>query len=176
MTQAVAAALFAVVAVLLASAFLFVAWRARAGPSPYDEVVHAGYQVRAIWFMALTASLAVILTLGIPFYPYPAFRQSTLGLPEVQVKVTASQYSWKLEPDQVPAGRVVEFDVTSSDVNHDFALYGPDQVLVGQVQAMPDYTNRLFLKFSTPGSYEIRCLEYCGVAHSGMLGKLSVTP
>ena len=175
MIQAVAASLFAVVAALLAAAFLLVAWRARAGPAPYDEIAHAAYQVRAIWFLALVASLAVILTLGIPFYPYPSFRQSLMGQPEVQVRVTASQYAWKLEPDSLPAGRVVEFDVTSNDVNHDFAIYDPDNRLVGQVQAMPGYTNRLFLKFSKPGSYLIRCLEYCGIAHTGMVGKFSVT-
>ena len=168
--------MFVVLAGLLAGGFGLVALRARSGPVPYDEVAHTGYQVRAFWFLGLTAALAVVLTLGVPYYPYPSFRQTTVGLPEVQVRVTASQYSWTLEPDQVPAGRVIEFDVTSNDVNHDFALYGPDQAVVGQVQAMPGYTNRLFLKFSTPGSYQIRCLEYCGVAHSGMLGKLTVTP
>jgi cytochrome c oxidase subunit II len=176
MIQAWAASVFVVLAVLLAGFFVFIAVKARAGPVPYDEVAHTGYQIRAFWFLGLAAALAVILTLGIPYYPYPSFRQSTVGLPEIQVQVTASQYLWKLEPDQVPDGRVIEFDVTSGDVNHDFALYGPDHVLVGQVQAMPGYTNRLYLKFSTPGSYQIRCLEYCGVAHSGMLGTLSVTP
>ena len=174
MIQAWAAAAFVVLALLLAGGFVFVAFKAREGPVPYDEVAHTGYQIRVFWFLGLAAALAVILTLGIPYYPYPSFRQSTVGQPEIHVQVTASQYTWKLEPDQVPAGRVIEFDVTSSDVNHDFALYGPDHVLVGQVQAMPGYTNRLFLKFSTPGSYDIRCLEYCGVAHTGMLGKLSV--
>jgi cytochrome c oxidase subunit II len=176
MIQAWAAAIFVVLGLLLAGVFVFIAVRARAGPVPYDEVAHTGYQIRAFWFLGLAAALAVVLTLGIPFYPYPLFRQSTVGQPEVQVQVTASQYLWTLEPNQVPAGRVIEFNVTSSDVNHDFALYGPDNALAGQVQAMPGYSNRLYLKFSRPGSYEIRCLEYCGVAHSGMVGRLSVTP
>jgi cytochrome c oxidase subunit 2 len=68
----------------------------------------------------------------------------------------------------------VEFAVTSQDVNHGLAIYAPDGRLLTQVQAMPGYTNRLLYRFAEPGSYTIRCLEYCGVFHHIMLATLTV--
>ena len=40
---------------------------------------------------------------------------------------------------------------------------------------MPNYTNRLVYRFPAPGSYVIRCLEYCGIAHHVMQTTLVVT-
>jgi cytochrome c oxidase subunit 2 len=87
-------------------------------------------------------------------------------------------WSWTLTPVSaavpangnlvLPAGKLVEFDVTSKDVNHNLAIYNSAGELVAQVQAMPDYTNRLFYRFDAPGHYYVLCLEYCGLAHHAM--------
>ncbi|GBC84438.1 Cytochrome c oxidase subunit 2 [bacterium HR11] len=74
------------------------------------------------------------------------------------------------EPVTVSAGELVEFRVTSFDVNHGFSLYDPDRTLLGQVQAMPGYVNRLRFRFAKPGRYEVLCLEYCGNGHPRMRG------
>ena len=50
----------------------------------------------------------------------------------------------------VPVGAVVEFRVTTLDVNHGFSLYAPDGRLVAQTQAMPGYVNRLRVTFDNP--------------------------
>jgi cytochrome c oxidase subunit 2 len=39
---------------------------------------------------------------------------------------------------------------------------------------MPGYTNRLIYQFDQPGTYTIRCLEYCGIGHQAMLRTLTV--
>lgn len=174
MAQLIAAGTFVAGALVLAAGFVFAARGARSGPVPYEEVAHRGYQVRAVWFGVLTLTLALLLTAGLQFYPYPSVRAAALGQPDVEVKVAAVQYAWKFEPDRVPAGRVIVFAVSSEDVNHGFGVYGPDGSLVGQVQAMPGYTNRLWLRLDRPGTYRIRCLEYCGVGHSVMTGSFTV--
>jgi cytochrome c oxidase subunit 2 len=77
---------------------------------------------------------------------------------------------------QVPAGALVEFRVTTLDVNHGFSIYAPDGRLMAQTQAMPGYVNRLRVEFDRPGTYRVLCLEFCGMAHHVMNGVIEVTP
>ena len=74
----------------------------------------------------------------------------------------------------VPANKQIEFIVTSADVNHNFAIYNDKGVLLTQVQAMPGYNNKLQYMFTEKGEYSLLCLEYCGVAHGFMMGKIQV--
>jgi cytochrome c oxidase subunit 2 len=46
--------------------------------------------------------------------------------------------------------------------------------MVAQTQAMPGYVNKLQVRFTKPGDYEVLCLEYCGVAHHGMRAVIKV--
>ena len=75
---------------------------------------------------------------------------------------------------EVSKDALVEFRVTSFDVNHSMGVYDPDGTLVGQVQAMPGYINRLRMRFERTGRYMILCLELCGNGHSRMRGVLDV--
>ena len=63
----------------------------------------------------------------------------------------------------------------SFDVNHDFGIYDAAGRLLGQVQAMPGYTNHFVYVFQAPGAYTVRCLEYCGLGHHMMTASLTVT-
>jgi len=76
----------------------------------------------------------------------------------------------------VPSGTSIRFEVSSIDVNHGFGLYDPHGHLVGSVQAMPGYRNRLDLTLSEVGVYRIRCLELCGLNHSTMESSFTVVP
>jgi cytochrome c oxidase subunit 2 len=60
-------------------------------------------------------------------------------------------------------------------VNHGFALYDPEFRVVAETQAMPGYTNVLRYTFREPGTYQVLCLEYCGVAHHAMMAQIKVT-
>jgi len=92
------------------------------------------------------------------------------------VKVTGGQFFWSLVPNSVPAGTAIRFDITSIDVNHGFGLYDPHGHLIGSVQAMPGYHNRLDLTLRDAGVYRIRCLEFCGLSHSIMESSFRVAP
>jgi cytochrome c oxidase subunit 2 len=73
-----------------------------------------------------------------------------------------------LSSDTVERGKEVEFQVTSDDVNHGFAIYRNKTKLITQTQAMPGFVNKLRVTFDEPGEYEVMCLEYCGLSHHAM--------
>ncbi len=128
---------------------------------------------RRLFYFLITIALAVFLV-SIVFLPYAPIRSLTVGKPQVIVNVQASQFVWNINQTQLPVGVPIEFDVTSTDVNHDFAIYTPDGLLFAQVQAMPGYTNQLMVVFDKPGSYPVHCMEFCGVDHHYMESELKV--
>jgi cytochrome c oxidase subunit 2 len=160
---------FAVIAVLLATAFVVIGLQA--GSDVSEERVHrVGYWLRKRW---LTLLLVIgVVVVGISFFDLPYATGSSSG--RTVVKVTAGQFFWALAPDRVAPGTHVRFDVTSVDVNHGFGLYDPHGHLIGSVQAMPGYHNELDLTLNDAGVYRIRCFEFCGLHHATMEGQLTV--
>ena len=162
---------FAVLALLLAAIFVVVARSARED-TPYEQVQRVGYRVRRYWLTALLAVGVAAIVLTFFYLPYA----SGSGAGRTVVKVTGGQFFWSLAPGRVRAGTPLRFDVTSIDVNHGFGLYDPHGHLVGSVQAMPGYHNKLDLTLTTSGSYQIRCLEFCGLNHAVMESTFTVLP
>jgi cytochrome c oxidase subunit 2 len=162
---------FAVLALMLATAFVVIA--VRAGSEVGFERVHdVGYWLRKRW-LALLVAVGVVVV-GISLFDLPYASGGANG--RTVVKVIGVQFVWSLQPDEVPVGTRVRFDVTAVDVNHGFGLYDPRGHLIGSVQAMPGYHNKLDLTLGEPGVYRIRCLELCGLNHSTMQGTFKVTP
>lgn len=146
-----------------------------------------GYALRRRLFAGAVVVALAVLVFTLPGVPYaaPGLRADRV------VYVTARQFEfiYTTEPlaspedlDRVPAlqrlslpaGELVEFRVTSLDVNHGFGVYGPDHQLVAQTQAMPGYVNRLRVRFEQPGRYDVLCLEYCAAAHHFMRSRFDV--
>ncbi len=135
------------------------------------------YRIRSVYFVVILGVAILALAFTLPKTPYPDKYEGQK--PDLTVKVVGEMWSWTLTPGPgvaasakgnlvLPAGKLVEFEVSSKDVNHNFGVYNSAGELVAQVQAMPDYTNRLFHRFNVPGHYYVLCLEYCGVAHHAM--------
>jgi len=155
----------------------------RARLLPKDPAASAAvYRIRAIYFTCILTAVVIALVITLPMVPYPV--RFSGQEPDAVVNVTGEMWSWTLTPTVggasvdgklvLPAGKLVEFNVTSKDVNHNFALYNSKGRLMAQVQAMPNYTNQLFYRFKMPGQYYVLCLEYCGIAHHGMNTELDV--
>ena len=149
--------------------FLWVVW----GASAKSDGSGNPYRFRGpLFWIAVIAGVAI--TYG-TLSPWPLVAHAnTAKAAAVIVKATGYQWRWELSQDTVLAGQEVEFQVTSADVNHGFALYKNKTQLLTQTQAMPGYVNKLRYKFAEPGEYEVLCLEYCGVAHHGMAAKIIV--
>ncbi len=144
------------------------------GRAAYEELVPKVDAIRRRLFYLSAGSLTLLLLVSFYWLPYFPVRALTIGKPQLVVQVIASQWYWKLSTSEVPAKTPIEFVVTSKDVNHGLAVYSPDGKLLTQVQAMPGYTNHLIYAFERPGTYMIRCLEYCGMPHYVMVTPLTV--
>ena len=163
-------AVFVALALLLAGLFVVIGVQAGSDVS-FERVHRVGYWLRKRW-LALLLVIGV-LVVGISLFDLPYANGGSGG--RTVVKVTGGQFFWSLSPDRVPTGTRVRFDVTSVDVNHGFGLYDPHGHLIGSVQAMPGYHNKLDLTLAEPGVYQIRCLELCGLGHSTMESTFTVT-
>lgn len=139
---------------------------------------------RGYFLIVFSLILFILLGITIPKSPYFLFADKQ---PEKIVYVSAFQFSYLMgykpidpitmegsEPIELPAGKPVEFRVTSIDVNHGFAIYNDKAELIIQTQAMPKYVNRLRWQFDIPGTYTILCLEFCGFGHHNMRSTFTV--
>lgn len=161
-------------AALIALGFIFVIVQAGkpADDAQTRKATHGWHVAQAWAFAVLFVAFVVGSWATLRHFPIPP-QSGTLDAQQV-VDVVGRQWSWDIKPDTVKAGSVVEFRVTSDDVNHGFALYAPDGRIVTQTQAMPGYTNKLLYTFDKPGAYTVQCLEYCGLMHAEMTHTLKV--
>lgn len=90
------------------------------------------------------------------------------------VNVSGGQWWWETDTYEIPLGQEIEFRVTTEDVTHGMGIYTPDMRLIAQVQAMPGYTNKLVHTFDEAGTYQILCMEFCGIAHHDMINEFDV--
>jgi cytochrome c oxidase subunit 2 len=116
------------------------------------------------WFVGVVVLLVAVLAATIAFTPYGR----SAGKDAQVVDVQAQQFAWLMPSAPLKAGRQVEFRLTSKDVNHSFAVYTAGGKLLFQVQVMPGKTQRYVYTFDRPGTYQVLCLEYCGVGHTNM--------
>jgi len=157
-----------------AAVFIWVATGANAAIANYGPVIDSAYRFRT-WLFGIAITVLIganYKTLGeLPYInTLPQLSASAVQTSQA----VAEQWSWSITPDNFKVGQTAEFHVTSKDVNHGFALYDPDFRIVAQTQAMPGYTNVLRYTFTKPGTYQVLCLEYCGVAHHEMKAEIKV--
>ena len=158
---------------IVAIVFLWVAAGASQGNGDAQATAASGYRWRdRLFWLAIVAG--VIITFG-TLWEWPiAGHAAAAPKPDVVVQATAHQWRWELNQNTVVAGQDVEFQVSSADVNHGFAIYRDKTRMVAQAQAMPGYVNKLRVRFTEPGEYEVLCLEYCGLAHHNMRTVITV--
>ncbi len=159
-----AASAVAVIALLIALRY--------AGRLQMDEARVARWE--AGFFLGAVAALAVLFLATLPWLPWNSAAAVSSNVQPVKVEVTASQFVFKVDGGPIPSGQVIEFDATATDVNHGLGVYDGDRLLF-QVQMMPGYVNRYFWIFDHPGTYQVKCMEFCGSGHAFMVGKIEVT-
>jgi cytochrome c oxidase subunit 2 len=159
---------------LVALAFIFVI--SQAGRAADDAATRQSAHTSHVLRRWLFGGGLIVFVVGsyATLHPFPIAPQHTpLGTQQV-VAVTGMQWAWQIKPDTMQAGQPVEFQVTSTDVNHGFAIYAPDGRIEIQTQAMPGVTNKFVHTFAQPGTYKVMCLEYCGVGHAPMTSRITV--
>lgn len=169
MYQQVAWVVSIVLIALLAITFFYVVMHSRReGDGAAVAAATGRWRARVLWGVTLLCIPVVAYTLT----ELPYARQAIADLGTIEVQAKGYQWYWEISRTELPVGKPIEFQVTSADVNHGFAIYDTDMKIVTQTQAMPGVTNVLRYTFEQPGTYRILCLEYCGVAHHAMMTEL----
>jgi cytochrome c oxidase subunit 2 len=169
--QSIAVLITSVLLILLTLCFFWVL-RRTAVRAPLENLAPGAYKLRNRLFVLVL--LVGALVTGFTLLPWPHDAHATQVTRHIDVK--ARQWAWELSDQTARVGEIIEFRVTSEDVNHGFALYDEQQRMVAQIQAMPGFVNKVRYQFTAPGVYKVLCLEYCGVAHHGMVADIQVTP
>lgn len=158
---------------ILTGVFIVIAINAGKEAVEYAPVQSKANGMRKILFWSLAVAGVLITVITTQDLPYAATRGDTADA-DVVIDVNGRQWFWEMSATEVTAGETVVFNLTAGDVNHGFGVYDPNMVMLGQTQAMPGYTNSLKITFTEPGAYQLLCMEYCGLAHHGMIGELTV--
>lgn len=125
------------------------------------------------WGVAVIAFLVIVLSGTIVQIPYWGDNSSKdVGQ---TVRVTGRQFAWTIVPSTIRAHVRTRFVSKATDVSHGLGLYDPDDVLIKQIQVLPDRDTQFIITLKKKGTYEIRCLEYCGVDHHLMQNQMEVT-
>lgn len=151
-------------------------YRAKHNPSAEPEDApkagvlppHRGTRKAAILLIVLISGILFPLTLGtmqtVDLIEKPPVKGTLV------IKVEGFQWGWKfiypngkyfINEVRVPTNEVIIFEVTSTDVFHNFT---PIDFKV-RADAIPGHINRIWITIKEPGVYEIRCFELCGVGH-----------
>lgn len=125
--------------------------------------------------------IPTIIVLSMFWYGWAGYTTLTNVPPDaLEVKVSARMWSWNFtypngkSSDRlvVPAGRAIKVDIVSEDVLHSF--YVPAFRI--KRDAVPGMTTHAWFRAPEPGSYDIFCAEYCGLAHSQMITTVEAMP
>lgn len=153
----------------------------------------AGYAVLArperfpgvrVWVLGGGVLFPVVTLSALQVHEFAVARRLvTPGGPDtLRIEVTGRMWWWDVRyPDSgirtaneivIPAGRPVEFVITTADVIHSFWVPS----LAGKLDMIPGHVNRLTLVADRPGVYRGQCAEYCGAQHARMAFEVVAEP
>jgi cytochrome c oxidase subunit 2 len=125
------------------------------------------------WGIAVITFLVVVLA-GTMFQISYWSDKSDAGTQQ-KLEITGRQFAWTVNPARVRADLKTRVETTATDVSHAVGIYDPDDTLIKQVNIIPGATQPFVITFDEPGTYKLRCLEFCGVDHHLMESTLEVT-
>jgi cytochrome c oxidase subunit II len=178
-------AVIAVAVVMAAMVYFVIKYRQKKGQTKFIPQVSLSKN-RARETM-IFASISIVLLLSLTIASYTLTPNARFPPPvseSLVIRVTAFQWAFRFEYPNgvnitgtcyVPANKSIIFNVTSTDVMHGFGLMD----FSVKIEAIPGRFN--VIGITTPSlngnselNYTIRCFEYCGVGHTGMMASLIV--
>ena len=134
-------------------------------------------RLEGIWLTVVFVVFVGVNLGSLKYMPYiAAANAATNGKPMQEIDLTAKSWSYEISNRQIEAGSPVRFSGRSADTQHGFAVYHPDGRLLFTMLLMNGMSKPTTVvhTFKQPGTYKVRCLEYCGVAHHAMQDELIV--
>ena len=162
------------VLVVAAMAYFAIRYR-RKSESDIPAPVHESKLLEAAWIVIPTILCLVVFTYG--FRGYVKLNAAPPNSYEVQA--LAKQWLWEFSYSNgaesigelhVPVDRPVRVVMSSEDVLHSFFV----PVFRVKQDVLPNRYTSVWFEATKTGEFEILCTEYCGLQHSGMLGKVVV--
>lgn len=158
--------------------FLFVIIRKSfTDPSPSTSDDSGIVRAEWAWLGLVTLVFVGVNVFSIGYMPTViTARAEASGQDIVDVKFTAESWSYDISEGKIEVGRPVRFSGTSLDTMHSFAVYHPNGKVLFTMMLMPglEGPTSLIYTFRDPGTYTVRCLEYCGLAHHDMRDEIVV--
>jgi len=134
-------------------------------------------RVEAVWLAVVIFFLIGFNVVSIGYMPTVVTARAEASQQDIrQIDVSAESWSYEISEREIEAGKPVRFSARSTDTMHGFAVYHPDGRMLFTMMLMPGLTEatQLVHTFDDPGTYKVRCLEYCGIAHHEMSDELIV--
>jgi cytochrome c oxidase subunit II len=122
----------------------------------------------------LSAIIFLFALFGATIFAVPYWPKGAASAPQ-KLEITGRQFAWTIDPPRVRAGLRTAVELHAADVNHALGIYDPDDTLIKQVNVLPGVAQDFNITFKKPGTYKLRCLEFCGVDHHLMEDDLEVT-
>ena len=142
---------------------------------PQAEQIEGSLVVEGTWTIIPLGIAMVIFVWGAAvYYSYGAPPKDAL-----RVYGTAKQWMWKFQHPagqreinelHVPVGRDVAVTLISQDVIHSFFV----PAFRVKMDVLPNRYRTVWFRPTRTGTYHLFCAEYCGTAHSGMIGDVVV--
>lgn len=162
--------------ILVIGGMIYFAWKYKR-KTPNDKTAYISHSA-ALEF--LWSFIPLVIFLGVfawGWYIYHEMR--TMPKDALEINVLGKQWAWEIEYKNgfksvnevvVPINQDVKLLLASSDVIHSF--YIPSFRI--KQDAVPGRYTALWFNANKLGEFHVFCTEYCGTAHSGMIGKLRV--
>jgi cytochrome c oxidase subunit II len=152
--------------------------RYRKQRNPVATQVEGSTLMEATWTIIPLAIFLVCFVWGALLY----FRIYNPPTNAMNVYIVGKQWMWKAEHPggqheinalHVPIGRPVQLTMISQDVFHSYSI--PDFRVKREV--IPGRYTTVWFQATDPGTYHLFCTQYCGTAHSAMIGEITaMTP
>ncbi len=178
-------AVIAVVVVIGAMIFFAIKYREKKGQAKFIPQIGLSRSRAREGVIFASISIVILLSLTVASYRLtPNARFPPSASQSLVIDVTAFQWNFKFDYPNgvssigeclVPANKSIIFNVTSSDVMHNFGLMD----FRVKIDAIPGIYN--VIGVTTPPlngnsqlNYTIRCYELCGVGHTYMIAPLII--
>ena len=167
------------VGMALVSALIFgFSIRYRKEKNPVATQIEGSTLLEATWTIIPLAIFLVCFVWGALLY----FRIYNPPTNAMNIYIVGKQWMWKAEHPggqheinalHVPIGRPVQLTMISQDVFHSYSI--PDFRVKREV--IPGRYTTVWFQATDVGTYHLFCTQYCGTAHSAMIGEITaMTP
>ena len=157
-------------------AMLFLVFRyRRRSPADRPAPVKESKLLEASWIVVPTILVLLVFTWG-----FQTFVRIGISPPDAyEIRVRGYQWAWDFYYPEgfkttneiyVPVGRPVRMLMDSQDVLHSFFI----PAFRVKHDVLPNRYTSVWFEATKEGTYDIFCTEFCGNAHSSMLGKVHV--